>query len=181
MVILKEQLTWRAPRRGAVRRAARGFTAVELMVVVAIVAILASLAAPSFKYLVERWRVRDAVEAMTTTLYLARSEAVKRGGDVVVAQGTDGACETGEWRCGWTVSSGSGGDIQSFSVHPNLNVTSKSAQTELQFDRWGAFDEGQAGFTISPAPAGAASSATMTLCVSNGGRIETKQGDQQCS
>ena len=49
-----------------------GFTAIELMVVVSIVAILAALAGPSFAPLIERWRVRDAAEGLTSTLYYAR-------------------------------------------------------------------------------------------------------------
>ena len=40
-----------------------GFTAIELLVVVAIVAILTALAAPSFTPLIERWRVRQARES----------------------------------------------------------------------------------------------------------------------
>ena len=47
-----------------------GFTAVELMVVVAIVAILAALAGPSFAPLIERWRVRDAAEAPVSYTHL---------------------------------------------------------------------------------------------------------------
>lgn len=61
-----------------------GFTAIELMVVVSIVAILAALATPSFTPLIERWRVRSAAEDLTSTIYYARSEAIKRGGGITV-------------------------------------------------------------------------------------------------
>ncbi|MGL6206135.1 MAG: pilus assembly FimT family protein, partial [Giesbergeria sp.] len=61
-----------------------GFTAIELMVVVAIVAVLAALAAPSFTPLIERWRVRQAAENLTSSLYFARSEAIKRGGGIAL-------------------------------------------------------------------------------------------------
>ena len=73
-----------------------GFTAIELMVVIAIVAILATLAAPSFNPLIERWRVRSASEDLTSTLYFARSEAIKRGGGVTIDA-------TGGWNLGWKV------------------------------------------------------------------------------
>ena len=66
------------------RQAETGFTAIELLVTVAVVAILAALAAPSFKPLIDRWRVRDALESMQSTLYLARSEAIKRGGRIAI-------------------------------------------------------------------------------------------------
>ena len=61
-----------------------GFSAIELMVVVSIISILAALAAPSFTPLIENWRVREASEQLQSTLYYARSEAIKRGGQVVI-------------------------------------------------------------------------------------------------
>jgi type IV fimbrial biogenesis protein FimT len=62
------------------RHFSRGFTAIELMVTVAILAVLAGIAAPSFNPIIERWRVRQVSEELQSTLYFARSEAVKRGG-----------------------------------------------------------------------------------------------------
>lgn len=56
-----------------------GFTAIELMVVVSIVSILAALAAPSFALLIENWHVRESAEQVQSTLAFARSEAIKRG------------------------------------------------------------------------------------------------------
>ena len=58
------------------RQANLGFTMIELMTVVAIMAILLALAGPSFTPLIERWRVRDSAETLTSTLYYARSEAI---------------------------------------------------------------------------------------------------------
>lgn len=58
---------------------ARGFTAIELLVTIAILAVLAALAAPSFTPSLERWRVMQATEQLKSTLYFARSEAIKQG------------------------------------------------------------------------------------------------------
>ena len=84
---------------------ARGFTLIETMVVTAIVAVLAALAAPSFGTTIDRWRVRQAVESMTSTLYYARSEAIKRQTRVVLCPSDDGrVCAAGgRWEGGWIV------------------------------------------------------------------------------
>ena len=71
--------TWSQAHPGA-----KGFTAIELMVVVAILAVLTTLAAPSFHLIIERWRVRQTVEGLQSTLQYARSEAVRRGGGVFI-------------------------------------------------------------------------------------------------
>ncbi len=68
------------------------------MITLAIVAILSSLAAPSFRELVATQRVRSAVSALNESLWLARSEAVKRNAEVVFAFASVGN--------GWSVKTG---------------------------------------------------------------------------
>jgi type IV fimbrial biogenesis protein FimT len=78
-----------------------GFTLIEVMVVVAIIAILGSLAIPSMVDMLRSNRLQAAQAALQVSLNLARSEAVKRGTDarVTVAAGTT----AGAWTNGWTV------------------------------------------------------------------------------
>ncbi len=59
-------------------RAVKGFSLVELMIVIAIVAIFMTLAAPSFQEVLNGMRVRSTAEAFNQGLQLARSEAIKR-------------------------------------------------------------------------------------------------------
>lgn len=84
-------------------RKPRGFTLIELMVVVALAAILAALAAPSFKSFVSGQRVKTAASDFAMAAIFARSEAIKRNADVTITPVTSGA--TG-WKDGWTVAVG---------------------------------------------------------------------------
>ena len=72
----------------------RGFTLIELMVVVALAAILLALAAPSFTGTLARKRMEGVAEVFGTDLQYARSEAVARNTEVRLATGAGGACYT---------------------------------------------------------------------------------------
>lgn len=78
-----------------------GFSLIELMVVVAMVAILAELAGPSFTQFLRNNRLAAASAALQVSLSLARSEAVKRGSDARVTVAAN--ITAGSWTNGWTV------------------------------------------------------------------------------
>lgn len=63
-----------------------GFTLLELMVVLAIVAVLATLAAPSFTRLVQSNTVSSVVNIFMADMRYARSESIRRGGGVVMCR-----------------------------------------------------------------------------------------------
>ena len=62
----------------------RGFTLLELMVTIAVLAILATVGVPSFQTLVQNNRVVTQTNELVSVLNVARTEAVKRGRPVEV-------------------------------------------------------------------------------------------------
>lgn len=87
------------------RRPAAGFTLVELLMVLAVTAILVTFAVPSFSAIMGSSKLTAASNALLSSMYLARSEAIKRNGRVVLCKTADGvSCATaGGWEQGWIV------------------------------------------------------------------------------
>ena len=71
---------------------AKGFTLLELMITLAIVAILLVVAVPSFQTFIESNRLTASSNLFLTMLSYARSEAVRRGGTVSICAGSNNAC-----------------------------------------------------------------------------------------
>ena len=157
----------------------RGFTAIELMVVVAIVAVLAALAGPSFTPMIERWRVRQTAEALQSSIYLARSEAIKRGGGITIDA-------TGGWDQGWRVTHTQGATTTTLQEVPApSNVALTQAALQLFVDRWGMVSTTNNGaatttnFLIYPTGKSGSPNA-IRLCISAGGRILQKAAGAAC-
>lgn len=159
-------------------RFVKGFTAIELMVTVAILGVLAAIAAPSFTPLIERWRVRQVAEELQSTLYYARSEAIKRGGNISINAGTCTGTGTNFalWSCGWEVvfsdpnNSGTSTPLQQTATPSNTKVQLSSSQQLISLDRWGQFSLSNFDFLISPENVSSTNAAK--LCISTGGRIK---------
>ena len=66
-------------RRSSRKALAAAFTLIELMIVVALIAVILALAAPSFRDMILLQRLRGINAQLVTDLALARSEAISRG------------------------------------------------------------------------------------------------------
>jgi prepilin-type N-terminal cleavage/methylation domain-containing protein len=88
-----------------------GFTLIELMLVVAMIAILTVIAAPSLRDVISNARMTSAANDLLTDLSIARAEAVKRGAPTAVCTSNNGtSCTATAWSQGWIIFSDSGPD-----------------------------------------------------------------------
>lgn len=84
---------------------ASAFTLVELVVALAVLATLFALAVPSYARYLDEQRLLDQARRLSDGIMLARSEAVKRNGYVVICATTpgDGCGDARHWHEGWIV------------------------------------------------------------------------------
>ncbi len=84
-----------------------GFTLIELMIVIVIVAIFVTVGVPSFQNLIRENRLATQANELVSSLHFARSEAIKRRLPVAICRTANGtACVTGgaaSWETGWLV------------------------------------------------------------------------------
>jgi type IV fimbrial biogenesis protein FimT len=82
-----------------------GFTALELLITVAVTALLLTLAVPAFTTLVLDSRQTAAVNRVVHGMHVARHEALKSESDVVVCRSTTGrqCVHSGTWDAGLIV------------------------------------------------------------------------------
>ena len=170
----------------AARPTMQGFTAIELMVVVSIIAVLAALAGPSFAQMIESWRVRDATESLRSTLLFARSEAIKRGGQIAIhklpnnTNGCTSATGNRDWDCGWIVCHDTDNSGTCTSTEPVLQrieapakvqVTRTGGSVSIKLNRWGLVDGTWLGFSLVPLDKSTTHPGARGVCMSSGGRI----------
>ena len=82
-----------------------GITAFELMVVMAIVAILLTAGVPAVKNYTWNLRLRTAMDTLQTDLNLARAHAISHNTEMVICPTVDGSDCSGssQWQGGWIV------------------------------------------------------------------------------
>ena len=108
---------------------------IELMVVIAIIAILTTLAAPSFVRLIQSNAMSGSVNTFMADLRFARSESIRIGGGVIMCrseapEAANATCGTGDgtagngWVSGWIVFHDKNGNgDRNFNIDPVVNDT----------------------------------------------------------
>jgi len=162
-----------------------GFTSIELVVTTAVLAVLTALALPSFTTIIDTWHVRQTVENLQSTLYYARSEAIRRGGKIVIqkVENNTNGCTTAEdkndWDCGWFICEDSNGNGKCAATEPVLKIINSPQGVQvsrtggadtIKFNRWGLVDGAWLGFSLVPSGKSTTHPGARCLCMSAAGR-----------
>jgi type IV fimbrial biogenesis protein FimT len=184
-------------------RKTTGFTLIELMVVIAIAAILATMAAPSFIGLIQSSRISTGVNTFLADTRLARSESVRLGGDVIMCrsnapEAANPVCDTGSgpggngWVSGWIIFHDLDNSLNRNGTEPVLRVqpalTSIDSITEsgtpsnkFPFTATGRLRSLPSATTLQFGGAGFANSMQRVVCVGLGGRARIAgDGNASC-
>jgi type IV fimbrial biogenesis protein FimT len=175
----------------------RGLTLVELLVTLAIAAILVTLAAPSFTRLIQSTKISGNVNTFMSDLRFARSEAVRRGGAVTMCRSSNPeaitasgpTCGTGSspgWESGWIIFVDQDNDgTRDYNAAPNLDdtilrvqgpitnidsIAEGGAATAFRFTANGRLLNLSSATQIQFGGAEYANSVQRVLCVNLGGR-----------
>lgn len=130
-----------------------GFTLIELMVTLAVGAILLAMAVPSFRTFVQNAQVNNTADSFLAAIQRARSEAITRGDTVVLCRTADPSSDTcsgssdKDWTPGWlmyTVASGSEENFQDNSENELISRGRPAPEgveitSDVQGNQWLAF------------------------------------------
>ena len=172
-----------------------GFTLVELLITVAIVAVLATMAVPSFRTMLVKRAVVAAADTMVTDFRYARSEALKRSNFVSVCASSNGTTCTGAgaaWKDGWIIfidANGNGawdaGDEilrvqQAFDSIASIKDDPVNDRPSFTYQPTGMTKSSSQTFVFTPTGT-VPVDGTRLVCISNMGRVALRaQGVAAC-
>lgn len=192
-------LPFARPSRHAARVRVRGVTLLELLVTLAIVAIVAALGVPSFLRMLARHAIATQAEELQDAVRVGRSEAMKRAGPVVLCrtepQSVDRcAGNGGSWQTwllfadlGRTGVFGAGDVILRQHGEASSRMTVAGNAASIHFEATGIAHSDVDGpvFTLSPAGAAADTSGSdralqRLVCVNPRGEVSVIAGGAAC-
>lgn len=154
-----------------------GFTLVELMITLAVVAILLTVGIPSFQAIFQSNRLATQANEMIGAINLARSEAIKRGANVTVTPSAGG------FQNGWCIHTGNacagGAVLRQFPAMNQITVAA-GAVNAIVFNGQGQKASPAGTITILLSPTGCTSGTTnysRTISIANTGRTSVTTGN----
>ena len=175
--------------RATQHRHQHGFTLLELMTAVTVLAVLAAIATPSFKQFSANSRISATANSIVTALAVARSEALRLSTPVTIcpaSDATDTACgSSADWKNGWIVfrdGSGTPGQLDGTDIllkawpapSNGINVTTPTATDYLQFDARGLNARRQAA-TLAAATADCTGNNKSQILVTAIGSVQSSK------
>ncbi len=163
--------------RGQGPRTAVGFTLVEVLVAMVLVAIVTAISLPSFRDFAVGVALRAQVSDFSGAIRLARTEAIKRGRVVTLCRTNDAtvaqpACASGDdWSQGWVLRQGDT-VIQVQGAYRNSGGIASGGVASIRFLPTGLAQGATGQFSFKPnVPASDAALARLTrnLCISANG------------
>ena len=143
-----------------------GFTLIEMMVVIGIVAILGAIAAPNMSAMIKRQRIKTAAFDVFASLTYARSEAIKRNTTVTITP------TASDWAKGWQIKDANNNVLRDQKGWDNLTMTGPAT---VAFAGTGRLAAGSGTpFGLAGDDSYVVSSRCVTLDLS--GRAVTKEG-----
>ena len=166
-------------------KAQAGLTALELLLVLTITAVLTAAGIPALQEYGLRKRMAAAVSSLHTDLNLARREAVSRNSHVVACPGSPpaGCLDQTAWQQGWLLFDDRNGDRAWQQAEPLIRVGNRLEHITV------TSSVGRHSIRFSPAGAAPASNASIVFCdgrgldagrklvISNTGRIRRSELD----
>jgi len=125
-------------------RRARGFTLVELLSVMTILAILSAMAAPVMADMVVRYRIDGLRTELMQSIQQSRAEAMVRGNTVTLRRTAGCATalvDSNDWSCGWVAFVDMDADGQEEAGDTRLQVISLSRLVHRSASIWRALAE----------------------------------------
>ncbi len=165
----------------------QGFTLIELMISIAMLAVLLGLAAPSYRTFVTSNRLTAQANELVADLSLARNEAASRSRNVqvcIAASSTSCAGSGSDWAAGWIVwvdnnnnSSLEAGEIIKYTAPlaggVSMAATGPSSLSSLVYLPFGGFSAGSTSWTFTLCSPGDTTGRTVTVPIT--GRASAKR------
>ena len=154
-------------------RLSGGFTLIELITVVAIAAILGSIAAPSFTSFIVKQKTKSVASELSATMTVARGAAIARNANVTVSPNL-----TATWASGWRVLDASGAVLDNRGAAAGVTITGGPASVIYQ-----PSGRLQTALTQSFVISASAAGTTVSRCVSVDltGRPYMQKGATSCN
>lgn len=167
-----------------------GFTLVELLVTISIVAIMLAIGLPSFHSALRSNRLATTTNEVIASASLARTEAIRTtlGGGICATD--DGVSCGDDWAQGWLVWADGGTTnfgvlddeddiIRVIDPHPQMDLSATNALgdvTSISFDARGRSRQGLVAFTIAPVNCPSGQELVRTVTFNPVGQLTTARG-----